>query len=887
MTTPIRCSFVAAFVLLLSSIFLPAAKAQVADLAVSKSADVDQAAVGANITYTIQVTNNGPDDSAPAQLTDFLPAGTTFVSLASPPAWFCSTPSVGSSGTVACNNPALVAGTTDTFTLVVKIASGAPGTFITNQATVDSSTDPNDENNSASATTQVTGGTSSDLGVTKEVDADQALAGSNVTYTIQVTNFGADASPDAQLSDSLPSDMTFVSVTQPPGWSCSSPSAGSGGTVVCTNSNFPAGNTSTFTLVGFIPSSASSGSVYNNIAFVSSSTDNSLENNSSVAATTVVAAAPTLSTTVSSSSVVIGGTISDNATLTGGASATGNITFLVYGPDVANCNGAAAFSSTINVNGDGTYDSGPFTPTTAGTYRFVAIYSGDGNNKGTATLCGDANESVVVSKQTAALTTQASASTTLGNSVSDSATLSNAANATGTITFRLFGPNNGACSGAAISTSVRNVNGNGNYNSDPFTPSTSGTYRWVATYSGDVNTTGVVTSCNDSKEAVFVDLASPAISGTASPQNTTVGTPVTDTATLSGGTSPTGAITFTVYGPNPANCASSIATSSKTVTDNGSYASNPFTPAAPGTYYFVASYSGDASNKAVATACGAASQTFVVSQPSPSPTPTPTPTPTPAQSLNISTRGDVQLGDKALIGGFIIKGNANKPVVLRGLGPSLTSFGLSNVLLNPQLELRGSGGNLIFMNKNWKDDQRGLIEGTNFQPSDDRESVIVATLQPGAYTVLLTGEGNTIGTGLVEVYDTNQAADSKLANISSRGFVQTQDKVMIGGFTLGGNNTPTRIAVRGLGPSLSQFGLSPVLADPTLVLRNQNGTIVISNDDWQTDPGAAQLTLNGLAPSNPKEAGIFTTLPPGPYTAILAGQSGGIGIGLLEIYNLQ
>jgi hypothetical protein len=111
---------------------------------------------------------------------------------------------------------------------------------------------------------------------------------------------------------------------------------------------------------------------------------------------------------------------------------------------------------------------------------------------------------------------------------------------------------------------------------------------------------------------------------------------------------------------------------------------------------------------------------------------------------------------------------------------------------------------------------------------------------------------------------------------------------MIGGFILGGDPNNTRIAVRGLGPSLSQFGLSPVLADPTLELRDVNGATLATNDDWTDDPAsAALLTANGLAPTELKESGIFISLPPGQFTAILAGQNGGIGIGLIEIYNLK
>lgn len=241
-----------------------------------------------------------------------------------------------------------------------------------------------------------------------------------------------------------------------------------------------------------------------------------------------------------------------------------------------------------------------------------------------------------------------------------------------------------------------------------------------------------------------------------------------------------------------------------------------------------------------------------------------------------------------MIAGFIIQGNAPKPVLLRGMGPSLAALGINDVLVDPVLELRGSSSS-IMTNDNWVDSpQRPQFEGTPFQPSDNRESVVLGTLPAANYTALLTGKNNSAGVGIVEVYDRDLSADAVLANISTRGFVQAGENVMIGGFILGGNTQNTRIAVRGLGPSLAQFGLNPVLADPTLELRDANGTLLIVNDDWTDDTAsAALLTANGLAPSDPDESGIFTSLPPGQFTAILAGKNGGIGIGLIEVYNLR
>lgn len=241
-----------------------------------------------------------------------------------------------------------------------------------------------------------------------------------------------------------------------------------------------------------------------------------------------------------------------------------------------------------------------------------------------------------------------------------------------------------------------------------------------------------------------------------------------------------------------------------------------------------------------------------------------------------------------MIGGFIITGVAPKKVVLRGIGPSLGAFGLGDVLADPVLELHGSGG-LLASNDNWKDGQRSQIEGTPFQPGDDRESVIMATLPPAVYTVVLSGRNQMTGVALVELYDDDaQASGSALANISTRGFVRTGENVMIGGFILGSASGNMNIVIRGLGPSLSQAGLSNVLADPTVELHDGNGSLLISNDNWTDDPvSAAQLTASGLAPQSSTESAIFTSLLPGAYTAILAGKNGSVGIGLVEIYSLR
>jgi predicted outer membrane repeat protein len=271
-------------------------------------------------------------------------------------------------------------------------------------------------------------------------------------------------------------------------------------------------------------------------------------------------------------------------------------------------------------------------------------------------------------------------------------------------------------------------------------------------------------------------------------------------------------------------------------------------------------------------------------------TPTPTPTVTPPSLGNISTRLRVETRNNVLIGGFIISGNTSKDIVLRGIGPSLGQFGLSPILTDPILELRGAGGTLIFQNDDWQENsqQAAQLSALGLAPQNQKESGIVATLAPAAYTAILAGKNGDSGIGAVEIYDTNHGNGSQLANISTRGLVQTGDNVMIGGFILGGGSGSNQIVVRGIGPSLSQFGLSPVLTDPTLELRNADGVLLISNNDWQDDSAsAAQLISRNLAPQNPKESGSFSILPPGGFTAILGGVNGGTGIGLVEIYNVH
>jgi hypothetical protein len=250
----------------------------------------------------------------------------------------------------------------------------------------------------------------------------------------------------------------------------------------------------------------------------------------------------------------------------------------------------------------------------------------------------------------------------------------------------------------------------------------------------------------------------------------------------------------------------------------------------------------------------------------------------------------VQTGDNVVIGGFIVTGNTSKRVILRAIGPSLASSGLSGVLADPMSELHGPNGSLILADDNWRDnpDQALLIQASGIPPQDDLESAIVATLPPAGYTAIVRGKSNGTGLGLVEVYDLDQSSDSKLANISTRAVVGTGDNVVIGGFILGADNGSPQVIIRALGPSLARFGIANPLADPTLELRDGNGMLIAFDDNWKDNPAqAAQFIAAGIQPQDDLEAAIAATLPPGTYTAIVAGKSGGIGVGMVEVYNLQ
>jgi len=254
--------------------------------------------------------------------------------------------------------------------------------------------------------------------------------------------------------------------------------------------------------------------------------------------------------------------------------------------------------------------------------------------------------------------------------------------------------------------------------------------------------------------------------------------------------------------------------------------------------------------------------------------------------LNISTRLQVLTGDQVLIAGFIITGTGPKKILMRGIGPSLSMQNVPGVLQDPTLELHDIN-QTIQTNDNWQDTQKAEIEATGIPPTDPRESALIATLDPGAYTGILSGVGGTTGIGLVEVYDLDQSAGSGLANISTRGFVDTGDNVMIGGIIIGPTNTAdATVLFRAIGPSLGSQGVQGALQDPMLELHDIQGTTIATNDDWK-DTQQTEIEATGIPPTDPRESAILDTLAPGAYTAIVSGKNGTTGVALVEAYHLN
>lgn len=250
---------------------------------------------------------------------------------------------------------------------------------------------------------------------------------------------------------------------------------------------------------------------------------------------------------------------------------------------------------------------------------------------------------------------------------------------------------------------------------------------------------------------------------------------------------------------------------------------------------------------------------------------------------NISSRTFVQTGDNVMIGGFIVQGRTPKTVVLRAIGPSLDAAGVAGAMSNPVLDVRDATGALLVSNDSWASVDGAALTALGLAPTDSREPAVILTLPAGAYSAIVHGQGSGRGVALFELYNLDRTQGS-VANISTRGKVETGDQIMIGGFIIGGSK-PTKVIVRAIGPSLLSQGVPDALLDPTLDLYDSEGTLVAANDNWRSTQQNA-IIATSLTPTDNREAAIVQTLAPGAYSAVVRGQNDTTGVALFEVYAL-
>jgi RHS repeat-associated protein len=452
-----------------------------------------------------------------------------------------------------------------------------------------------------------------------------AIGGPIVVGNVTLTGSGA-----LSLTGALPfTDGLSLSLAGAP----SAPSVGSTETLTATlgcGGQVFSGQTVTFAVTGANPATGTAVTNASGVATftytghatgtdtaTASFTGNSSNVSSSPVTVTWGKAHPGLST-APSASVALGGSIRDTATLTGGSSPAGSITFNIYRSSDSLCATPVNTSPLVATLSGGTAQSPAFTPTSAGTYQFVASYAGDANNAAVAGMCGDVTEQVVVTKGQPSIATHASASVGLGGSITDTATLTGGSSPTGTVTFNVYRSTDTTCATPVNTSPLTASVSAGSAQSPAFTPAAAGTYTFIASFGGDANNNTVAGHCGDANESVVVGKAQPTISTHAS-ASVAAGGSISDTATLAGGTAPTGTVTFNVYRSTDTTCATPVNTSPLTASVSSAVAQSPaFTPTAAGTYTFVASYGGDANNSTVAGHCGDANESVVVTKAQPS-----------------------------------------------------------------------------------------------------------------------------------------------------------------------------------------------------------------------------------------------------------------------------
>jgi len=261
---------------------------------------------------------------------------------------------------------------------------------------------------------------------------------------------------------------------------------------------------------------------------------------------------------------------------------------------------------------------------------------------------------------------------------------------------------------------------------------------------------------------------------------------------------------------------------------------------------------------------------------------------------NLATRGFVGIGENILITGLVVTGPGAKTVLLRGIGPSLTGFGVAGALSNPKLVLFDSTGGKVAENDDWGGGSsfvNAFAQAGAFPLSaNSLDAALLRTLDPGVYSVQLSGVGGATGVGLVECYEFDQQP-SRLINLSSRVLVGTDVSVAIPGLVVAGP-VPRKLLIRAVGPTLSTFGVQNPLTDPALTLIGPGGSTIATNDNWGSAANAAEVvaisaSIGAFAlPSGSKDAAVLVTLQPGGYSALVSGVNNTSGVALVEVYEV-
>jgi hypothetical protein len=426
------------------------------------------------------------------------------------------------------------------------------------------------------------------------VTATDAVVGQTIQATAQLSE-GVDASGEISFEVFGPDDPTCAGPALTP-----APASAS----VEGDGEYPSGE--------FTPPEAGT---YSWSAHYSGDSENPSEDSICSAVSAVSSASPNLSATATSA-VTVGSTINDEATLTGGFEAGGQLTFRAFGPNNQTCAGTPKYEDTVAVNGDGSYSPSGFAPVPAGLYRWTVQYGGDANNEPASLGCGAANQSSVVNRASPVLSGLATSVVTVGSPIHDEVTFTEAFSPTGEVTFSVFGPTDTDCS-TPLETDAVPVQG-GQATSANFLSQQAGEFRWTADYPGDANNEPASLPCNAANQSSTVNKDSPSLSATAT-SAVTVGSTINDEATLTGGFQTSGQLVFRAFGPDNPTCAGTPQYEEAVpVNGNGSYAPAGFVASPAGLYRWTVEYGGDASNEPDSLGCNAAGQSSTVDKASPS-----------------------------------------------------------------------------------------------------------------------------------------------------------------------------------------------------------------------------------------------------------------------------